>query len=71
MVLLGKQGELDNLKIFLQGYYDKITFDFRTSEFNAILTKDNAFWTLTNKLMGLSYDPLKVLELNANVVNII
>ena len=69
MVLLGKQGVLDNLKIFLQDYYDKITFDFRTSEFNAILTKDNAFWSLTNNLMGLSYDPLKVLELNANVVN--
>ena len=71
LVILSNQGELDNLKIFLKDYFESINIDFKISDFNAILTKDTAYWNITDNLFGLSYDPLKVLELNANIVNIV
>ena len=70
LVILSQQRELDNLKIFLKEHFESIKIEFKISNFNAILTKDNAYWNITNNLFGLSYDPIKAMELNVNLVNI-
>jgi len=52
-------------------YRKKIEIEHRKLDFNAILTKNKAYWETASSLFNLSYDSLRVLELNANIVNII
>ena len=49
----------------------KLQIEHRKLDFNAILTKNKAYWEIATSLLNVSYDSLRVLELNANIVNII
>jgi len=71
IVIITKEDNLTNFQIFLKSFKQSLDFDYRISNFEAIITKNNAYWTISKNLFGLSYDPLKVLELNANIANII
>lgn len=77
MVLISKEKQLDELKSFIEKIIEKkyqnqsLKIETKIKDFDAILTKDNAYWTCSHSLFNLSYDPIKVLELNANIVNII
>ena len=46
-------------------------FDVKKNNFEAVLTSNRYYLSRTKSLMSLSYDPLKVLELNSNLVNIL
>ena len=77
MVLISNKEQLKELKSFIEIINDKkylkqsLKIETKIKDFDAILTKDNAYWTCSNSLFNLSYDPIKVLELNANIVNIV
>ncbi|MHA1747440.1 MAG: hypothetical protein ACTSYF_02210, partial [Promethearchaeota archaeon] len=44
----------------------KLHIEPRKLDFNAILTKNKAYWETASSLFNVSYDSLRVLELNAN-----
>ncbi|MGC9777772.1 MAG: hypothetical protein HZR80_00855 [Candidatus Heimdallarchaeota archaeon] len=77
MVRISKEEQLDELKSFIEKIIEKkyqnqsLKIETKIKDFDAILIKDNAYWTSSHSLFNLSYDPIKVLELNANIVNII
>jgi len=52
-------------------YRKKIKIEHRKLDFNAILTKNKAYWETATSLFNVSYNSLRVLELNTKIVNII
>jgi len=51
-------------------YKKKLIIEHRKLDFNAILTKNKAYWETASSLFNISYDSLRVLELIANIVNL-
>ena len=49
---------------------NKVKIEYRELDFQAILTKNKAYWETSTSLLNISYDSLRVLELNANIVSI-
>jgi len=50
---------------------DKEFYEFKGKKIALHQIKNKAYWETASSLFDISYDSLRVLELNANIVNII
>lgn len=77
LVIVTENNRTDYLAEFIEknleilGNDNKTEFDIKKKNFEAVLTSNKYYLSRIKSLMSLSYDPLNVLELNAQLVNII
>ena len=76
LVIITETNRTDYLTEFIEknleilGNDNKTEFDVKVNNFDAVVTSSRYYLSRTKALMSLSYDPLNVLELNAQLVNL-
>jgi len=74
IIILGDEKNTNDLQNFIKNYIkikklDNLNeIEYKTNEMEAILTKESSYISIYNNLINLSYDPIRVLELNANLI---
>ena len=77
IILIGDKNRKDRSKEFIDKVQNKLSIkeeikvEHRELDFQAVITKNKAYWETSSSLINLSYDSLRVFKLNANIVNII
>ncbi|MHA1874812.1 MAG: hypothetical protein ACTSUC_00025 [Promethearchaeota archaeon] len=77
MVIVTEEQQVDSLENFVEKEIMQLNFEIepeilvKENNFEAVLTKNRSYLSRAKDLMSLSYDPLNVLEINAQIVNII
>lgn len=75
MVVYSDLDNITEMKAFHKLYVEKIGVDtntnpiYKTRRFNAMISPCSAFWEYLNIYNNISYDQVKVLEINAKIMN--